>query len=76
MCFSGLRQVLYSNTPTARLSGILCKDESFTLLDMDILSTKKEKLVNLDNIIDIKRFCSYLKLPRVTSCSFDKQYEE
>ena len=30
-------------------------------------STKKEKLVNLNSIIDVKRFSSYLELLRVIS---------
>ena len=34
---------------------------------MDTPSTKKEELVNLNNIIDVIRFSSYLKLLRVTS---------
>ena len=34
---------------------------------MDTPSTKNEKLVNLNSIIDVERFSSYLKLVRVTS---------
>ena len=34
---------------------------------MNTLSTKKEKLVNLNSIIDVKRFSSHLKQLRVTS---------
>ena len=34
---------------------------------MIIPLTKKEKLVNLNSIINVKRFSSYLKLIRVTS---------
>ena len=64
--YSGPKQVLYSDTPSIRFS-ILCKDDSFTLLSMDAPSTKKEKLVNLSSIIDVKRFSSYLKQLRVTN---------
>ena len=34
---------------------------------MDTPSTKKEKLINLNSIFDVKRFSSYLKLLRVIS---------
>ena len=64
--YSGPKQVLYSDTPPTRFI-ILCKDYSFTLLMMETPSTKKEKLVNLDSIVDVKHFSSYLKLLRVTS---------
>ena len=64
--YSGPKQVLYSDTPPTRFS-ILCKDDSFTLLILDTPSTKEEKLVNLNSIIDFKRFSSHLKLLRVTS---------
>ena len=62
--YSGPKQVLYSDTPPTRFS-ILCKYDLFALLSMD---TKNEKLVNLNSIIDFKRFSNYLKLLRVTSC--------
>ena len=67
LLYSGPKQVLYSDIPPTRFS-MLCKDYSFTLLIMDTPSTKKEKLVNLNNIIDVERFSSYLQLLRVTSC--------
>ena len=63
--YSGPKLVLYSDTPPARFS-ILCKDDSFTLLILDIPSIRKEELVNLNSIIDVKRLSSYLKLLRVT----------
>ena len=59
--YSGPKLVLYSDTPPARFS-ILCKDDSFTLLILDIPSIRKEELVNLNSIIDVKRLSSYLKL--------------
>ena len=67
MWYSGPKQVLYSDTPPTRFN-ILCKDDSRTLLIMDIPSTMKEKFVNLNSIIDVKRFSSYLKLQRVKLC--------
>ena len=66
LLYSGPKQVLYSDIPPTRFS-MLCKDYSFTLLIMDTPSTKKEKLVNLNSIIDVKPFSRYLKLLRVTS---------
>ena len=59
--YSGPKLVLYSDTPPARFS-ILCKDDSFTLLILDIPSIRKEELVNLNSVIDVKRLSSYLKL--------------
>ena len=67
LCYSEPRKVFYSDTPPTRPNGIFCKDESFTVLNMNTLSTKKEKLVNLNSIIDVKRFSSHLKQLRVTS---------
>ena len=52
--YSGPKQALYTDTPPTRFS-ILCKGDSFTIVIMDTPSTKKENLVNLNSIIDVKR---------------------
>ena len=58
--YSGPKLVLYSDTPPARFS-ILCKDDSFTLLILDIPSIKKEELVNLNRVTSyVMRFINRL----------------
>ena len=64
--YSGPKQVLYSDTLPTGFS-TLCEDDLLTLLSMENPSTKREKLVILNCVIDVKCFSSYLKLLRVAS---------